>query len=69
MTEAKWSRFCGGLLEYINNYFNRFVKTDYEIDLDMSIEDITKELRSAASIDDLSPQLQKVAKQYENQAL
>lgn len=64
--EAKWSRFCGGLLGYINDYYNRFVKTDYEIELDMSIEEVTAELQKSTSMYDLSPQLKKVAEQYEN---
>ena len=64
--EAKWSRFCGGLLGYINDYYNRFVKTDYEIELDMTIEEVTKELQNATSINDLSPQLKVIAKRYES---
>lgn len=64
--EAKWSRFCGGLLGYINDYYNRFIKTDYEIQLDMNIEDVTAELQKSTSMDDLSPQLKKVAEQYKS---
>lgn len=64
--EAKWSRFCGGLLGYINSYYNRFVKTDYEINLDMTIEEVTNELQNATSINDLSPQLKVIAKQYKS---
>ena len=64
--EAKWSRFCGGLLGYINDYYNRFVKTDYEIELDMTIEEVTKELQNATSINDLSTQLKVIAKRYES---
>lgn len=64
--EAKWSRFCGGLLGYINDYYNRFVKTDYEIELDMTIEEVTEELQSATSISDLSPQLKIIAERYES---
>lgn len=63
--EAAWSRFCGGLLGYINNYYSCFIKTDYEIQLDISMGDVMAELWKAASIDDLSPQLKKVAEQYE----
>lgn len=64
--EAKWSRFCGGLLGYINNYYSKFIKTDYEIQLDMGIGEFTEELRKSKSMDDLSPQLKKVAEQYES---
>lgn len=64
--EAKWSRFCGGLLGYINDYYNRFVETDYEIELDMTIEEVTEELQSATSISDLSPQLKIIAERYES---
>ncbi len=64
--EAKWSRFCGGLLGYINDYYNRFVKTDYEIDLDLTVEEVTNELQNAVSINDLPPQLKTIAEQYES---
>lgn len=65
MTEAAWSRFCGGLLGYIDDYYCRFTKTDYEINLDMSRGDIVRELQLSSSIDNLSPQLKKVAEQFE----
>lgn len=64
--EAKWSRFCGGLLGYISDYYNRFVKTDYEINLDITIEEVTKELQNSTSINDFSPQLKTIAEQYKN---
>lgn len=63
--EAKWSRFSGGLISYIENYYNRFIKTDYEIKLDMTIEEVTNELQNVNSINQLSPQLRTIAKQYE----
>lgn len=64
--EAKWSRFCGGLLGYIEAYYNRFIKTDYEIELEMTMHEVIKEVQQSTSISDLSPQLQKIAKQYED---
>lgn len=64
--QARWSRFCGRLLSYIDNYYCEFIKTDYEIELDMTYEDIIKELQTAESIDDFSPQLKAVAEQYKN---
>lgn len=64
--EAKWSRFCGGLLGYIEDYYNRFIKTDYEIELGMTMHEVIKEVQQSTSISDLSPQLQKIAKQYED---
>lgn len=64
MEDARWSRFCGGLLGYINEYYCKFIKTDYEIELNMKHEDILNELQNASSINDLSPQLKKVAEQY-----
>lgn len=65
MNEAKWSRFCGGLLEYINNYCCEFIKTDYEIELDMTMGEVETELQISCSIDELSPQLKVIANQYE----
>lgn len=62
--QARWSRFCGGLLEYIDSYYSRLIKTDYEIELNMSGGDILAELQMSSSIDDLSPQLRAVAEQY-----
>ena len=64
--KAKWSRFCGGLLGYINDYYNRFIRTDYEIELDMTIEEVSTELQNSTSINDLSPQLKAIAEQYRN---
>ena len=64
MNDAEWSRFCGGLLNYINNYYNRFIKTDYTIECDMSISEIENEIWSSKSIDDFSLQLKNIAKQY-----
>ena len=40
LEDARWSRFCGGLLGYINEYYCKFIKTDYEIELNMKHEDI-----------------------------
>ncbi len=64
--EAQWSRFCGGLLAYISDYHNRFVKTDYEINLSMSQDEIQKTLWSSNSIDDFPDELKEVAVQYYN---
>jgi len=62
--EAKWSRFCGRLLSYIDNYYCDFIKTDYEIELNMTTGEIVKELQSSKSMKDLSPQLRTVAEQF-----
>lgn len=64
MTKAQWSRFCGRLLGYINDYYCSFIKTDYEIDLDLDMNEIITELQNSTSIEDLSPQLKSVAEQY-----
>lgn len=67
MTEAEWSRFGGMLLEYISNYYSSFIKTDYEIDLEMSLGDVMNELQIKDSIEDLSPQLKRVAEQFKRE--
>lgn len=59
--EAKWSRFCSRLLSFIDGYYSPFIKTDYEVKLDMTMEEITKELQASHSMADLSPQLRRVA--------
>lgn len=64
MNEAEWSRFCGSLLGHIDDYYCRFTKTDYDIELNMSRGDVVKELQLCSSIDELSPQLKKVAEQF-----
>ena len=64
--EARWSRFCGWLLSYIEDYYSPFFKVDYEIELDddVTMGDIVKELQTATSISELSSQLQKIARQF-----
>ena len=57
------SMFCGRLLSYIDNYYCEFIKTDYDVQLDMSMENVIKELQESTSFDELSPQLQNVARQ------
>lgn len=67
MTEVEWSRFGGRLLEYISNCWSSIVKTDYEIDLDMPLGDVINELQQKSSIEELSPQLKRVAEQFERE--
>ncbi|MFI3169432.1 MAG: hypothetical protein R3Y06_05785 [Faecalibacterium sp.] len=65
-TQAIWSRFCGRLISYINEYYCSFVATDYEIELHLTQEEIFNEVTSAQKISDLSPELQKVALQLKS---
>lgn len=65
-TEAIWSRFCGRLISYINEYYCSFVKMDYEMELRLTQEEIFDEITSAQKISDLSPELQKVALQLKS---
>lgn len=64
MSTAQWSRFAGGLIDYINRYYSCFIKTDYKIDLDMSQSEILEELINKSSINELSKPLRIVAEQY-----
>ena len=64
LSEARWSQFAGRLLRYISDGHNRFIQTDYEVDLDMSDLDILYELWNATSVEELSPELQRVAREY-----
>lgn len=66
LKELKWDQFCGNLLGYINDYYEPYYEVDYEIKLDMSYGEIWKELQNSKCIDDLSPQLKKIALQYKN---
>ena len=52
------------LLNYISNYYNRFIKTDYAIECNMSIDEFEKAIWNSKSIDDFPLELQKIAKQY-----
>lgn len=49
---------------YISDGHNRFIQTDYEVDLGMSDLDILHELWNATSVEQLSPELQRVAREY-----
>lgn len=64
LSEVRWSKFAAGLFGYISDWRNRFIQTDYEIHLDMSDLDILHELWNATSVEELSPELQRVAKEY-----
>lgn len=66
MNEAQWSRFAAGLLGYISDYRSKFVKTNYKVDLNMSLGEVQQELMEKKSIDELSPQLQKIAREYQD---
>lgn len=50
LENAIWSRFSGRLLGYIENYYNRFIQTDYEIQLDMTMGEVLGELQQKSSI-------------------
>lgn len=62
--ELRWHDFVSGVYCFIEAYYNRFIETDYELEIDMSLGEIFKELTESANIDDLSPDLKKVAEQY-----
>lgn len=62
--EVKWSRFAAGLFSYISDGRNRFVRTDYEIHLGMSDGEILQELQACTSVEQLSPELQKLANDH-----
>lgn len=64
LSEVRWSQFAGRLLGYISEGRNRLIQTDYEIDLDMSDLDILHELWNVTSVEQLSPELQWVAREY-----
>ena len=63
--DVEWSKFASGLLGYIDAGLSRFIETDYKIDLNMSMGEILHELQESTSIDQLSSDLQGVAKEYE----
>ena len=62
--DAEWDRFTGHLLGYIQDYFNQFIKNDYLIETSMTYYEMQHELISEIYINDFSPDLQKIAKQY-----
>lgn len=64
LSEVRWSKFAAGLFGYISDGRNRFIRTDYEIHLDMSDSDILHELWDSTSVEQLSPELQRVAREY-----
>lgn len=64
LSEARWSQFAGRLLGYISDGRCELVETDYEVDLDMSDWDILHELWNSTSVEQLSPELQRVAREY-----
>ena len=62
--EVKWSKFASGLYSYISEGRNRFIQTDYKAYLNMSDGEILRELQTCTGIEQLSPELQRVAKEY-----
>lgn len=62
--EAYWGKFSAGLYGYISDYYNRFIKTDYQVNLTMSLGEVQQELMTVKSIDELSAELKKVAIQF-----
>ncbi|MGI5948483.1 MAG: hypothetical protein ACOX8K_13965 [Lachnospiraceae bacterium] len=62
--EMEWGKFSAGLFGYISDGRNRFIQTDYEIHLDKSDREILQELQICTSIEQLSPELQKIAAVY-----
>ena len=64
MDEYQWDRFAGNLFSYITDGTSNLVKTNYKVDINMSLGDIQKELIEKSSIDELSPELMKIAKEY-----
>lgn len=64
MNLTQWDRFAGHLLSYIEEANNKFIKTDYSIKLNMSLGEVQKELIEKSSIDELSPELRKIAEEY-----
>lgn len=64
LKECRWSRFAAGLLNYIECGRGTLIKVDYKIDLDMPLGDILNELQICSNIEELSPELQKVANEY-----
>lgn len=63
--EVEWSKYASGLLGYIDAGLSRFIKTDYKVDINMSMYGILHELQESTSVDQLSFDLQRVAKEYE----
>ena len=64
MNSVQWDKFAGHLLSYIEEGTSKLVKTNYKVDINMSLGDIQKELIEKSSIDELSPELMKIAKEY-----
>lgn len=64
MDDIKWSRFAAGLFGYISDGRSRLVKTDYELNLNMSDSSILQELQDCNSVEQLSPEMQRIAEEY-----
>ena len=62
--DARWDRFCGHLLGYIEDANSPYIQTDYEVEIDDSVEtqiDLLREFWKAKSIDDFPEWLKKIA--------
>lgn len=62
--EAQWSKFAADLYDYILVGRSCFIKHDYEVRLNMSDADIVRELGECDSMEQLSPELKRVAEEY-----
>jgi len=63
LEEARWSQFAAGLLDYINCANSKFIKTDYQVKFNKPTA-YNYELITATCMEDLSPELQRVANEY-----
>lgn len=62
--DARWDRFCGYLIRYIDNVNCPYIQIDYEVEIDESVEtqmDFIREFWKAKSIDDFPEWLKKIA--------
>ncbi len=64
LEDVKWSKFAAGLYSYISAGRSRLIKTNYDVKINMSDGDILHELQICTKIEQLSPELQRVAKEY-----
>ena len=63
LEEARWSQFAAGLLDYINCANSKFIKTDYQVKFNKPTA-YNYVLITATCMEDLSPELQRVANEY-----
>ena len=63
LEEAHLSQFAAALLDYINCANSKFIETDYQVKFNKPT-DYNHELITATCIEELSPELQRVANEY-----